>query len=138
MGDIVMFGIEMPVTTVVAALTGLLLVVVSYRVAIHRLKNRIEIGTGGDTQLERLIRVQGNLTEYAPITLILLGLLEIHGVDQTILISLGVVFVGARLAHAHGFGTKPGKNPGRFYGMIATWLVILVASGLAIHSALLG
>ena len=129
-----MFSIDMPVTTMVAAIMGLLIVIVSYRVAIHRLRSRIEIGAGGDAQLERLIRVQGNLTEYAPITLILLGLLEIGGTSQNILITLGGVFVIARLAHAHGFGTKPGKNPGRFYGMIATWLVILSCSALAIFT----
>jgi len=133
-----MFTVEMPVTTIVAAIMGLLVVIVSYRVAMHRLRERIEIGTGGDAQLERLIRVQGNLIEYAPITLILLALLEINGTNQTIMIALGGTFVLARLAHAHGFGTAAGKNPGRFYGMMATWLVILASSGLAIYSVVLG
>ena len=55
-----------------AALLGLILVYLSYRVVSYRVKYKVGIGDGGNTKLARAIRVQGNFVEYVPIALLLI------------------------------------------------------------------
>lgn len=117
-----------PVTLFTAAILGIMIVTASYRCAMRRFKAKVEIGSGEDKKLERLIRAQGNLTEYAPIGVILIGLLEANGTNNNLLMGLSGTFIIARAMHAYGFLSKPGKNFGRFYGTMLTWLTILVAS----------
>lgn len=121
-----------PVTLFTASILGILIVMISFKCAMRRLNEKIEIGIGQDPKLERLMRAQANLTEYTPISIILIGLLEANGTNIQILYTLAGVLIVARLMHAYGFVTTPGKNPGRFYGTSLTWLTILVACVLGL------
>jgi len=125
-----------PVTLLTASILGIFIIVISSRCATKRLSSKIEIGTGDDKDLERLMRAQANLTEYAPISLILIGLLEANNTNPIILCVLAGTFIISRFMHAYGFITTPGKNPGRFYGIILTWLSILAASLLGLWTVL--
>ncbi|TNE62273.1 MAG: hypothetical protein EP335_13320, partial [Alphaproteobacteria bacterium] len=66
----------MTITLITASFIGLLLIYLSYNVTKHRTRAKVSIGDGGDQDLLHAIRAQANLAEYAPIALILLGLLE--------------------------------------------------------------
>jgi hypothetical protein len=123
-----------PVTLLTASILGILIIAVSYKCAMKRMNSKIEIGTGDDQSLQRLMRAQANLTEYAPISIILIGLLEVNNIDIRLLYGLAATLIIARLMHVYGFITKPGKNPGRFYGTLLTWLTILVASGIGLRT----
>ena len=125
-----------PVTLLTASILGILIVAVSYKCASRRMNEKIEIGTGEDKKLERLVRAQANLTEYAPISIILIGLLEANKINSQILYGIAAVLIIARLMHAYGFVNNVGKTPGRFYGIILTWLVILVSSGIGLWTVL--
>ena len=116
------------ITAIYAALTALLFLALAYRVVANRRRARVGLGTGGDEQLERAIRVHGNLAEYAAITLLLMLCYEINGGVGWLLHLAGGAFVVARVLHAQGMSTKSGVSRGRFYGILTSWIVILVMS----------
>jgi uncharacterized membrane protein YecN with MAPEG domain len=116
------------ITALYAGLLGLMLVVLSFRIAQRRLKFRIGLGTGNNPELEQAIRVHGNFIEYVPLTLVLMALLEADGAPGWALHAAGVVLVLARLLHATGLTQSSGRTPWRFSGTIATWTLIAVLS----------
>lgn len=118
----------MTITLISASFLGLLLVYLSYNVARNRMRAQVDLGDGGDEGLQHAIRAQGNLIEYAPLALILIGLLEYSRVSSYLVMGLAVAFVLGRYMHGLTFGKFEGRNPFRFYGTILTWLSILVAS----------
>ena len=118
----------MTITLIAASFLGLLLIYLSYNVSKERLRSKTDLGDGGDANLLCAIRAQGNLTEYAPIGLILLGLLETAEANQTLLLVLAVLFVTGRYMHGLTLGKFEGVNHYRSVGIVLTWGVILVAS----------
>ena len=90
-----------------ASLLGIWLIVLSLRVIALRGNpafNWFSFRNQGDISLQRAIRGHGNLTEYAPIFLILLYLVEKSGFDVTGVHWYGSVFVLGRLMHGVCFG----------------------------------
>lgn len=65
-----------PVTAIFTGLLALMLVGISVRVTILRAKKKIDLFDGGDPELGRALRVQGNFIEYVPMALALMGLVE--------------------------------------------------------------
>ena len=122
----------MSITLVTASLIGLLLIYLSANVSRERGRAKVSVGDGGDAQLINAIRAQGNLTEFAPVALILLGLLEFQGTNPVILMVFGAAFVLGRFMHGLTFGKFEGRNPYRFWGTILSWLMILLASLLGL------
>lgn len=118
----------MTITLISASFLGLLLVYLSYNVSKNRLRTKVDIGTGDDAGLMTASRAQGNLIEYAPMGLILIGLLEYSRVSWYLVMGIAVALVVGRYMHGLTFGQFEGKNPFRFYGTILTWLSLLVAS----------
>jgi uncharacterized membrane protein YecN with MAPEG domain len=115
------------VTALYAALIGLLLLGLSWQVTRHRRRARISLGSGEDAGLERAIRTQANLAEYAPLTLLLIALAELNGAAVWFVHGLGALFVIARVLHAWGLGLSSGVSVGRFWGTALTWLALLAA-----------
>lgn len=60
------------VTSVIASLLTIIFVKLSFAVIGLRRKNKVGLGSGGNEDLERAIRAQGNFAEYAPFGIILL------------------------------------------------------------------
>ncbi len=114
-----------PITSIYAGLCGLLLLVLAYRVVKVRREARIGIGVADNRLLERRVRIHANATEYVPIALILLALVEAGGISAVYVHAAGAGLVIARLLHAWGMSTSAGHSVGRFYGVLVTWLVIL-------------
>ncbi len=113
-----------------ASLHVLLLIVLVLPIVRIRLRQRIDIGDGGDARLIQLIRVQGNFLEYVPIGLLMLALLELGGLDAAWLYGFGGALLLARVLHAFGFSRSTGSSPGRAIGALLTW-ADLVAMALA-------
>lgn len=91
------------VTPLYAALCGLLLVVLSFRVIVLRGRHKVRFGDGGHDDLARAIRVQGNFVEYIPLLLLLLFLLELsRQAPVWVLHLLGAVIFLGRILHAVG------------------------------------
>jgi len=111
-----------------AAILGLLFAVISFRVANMRRKMRIGLGTGGDRQLERYIRAQGNFAEYVPMALILLTFLELQEWQGWLVHLLCALLLVARAVHALGIASEPEDIRFRATALIATLTVLIVTS----------
>jgi len=95
------------ITATYASILALFLVILSLRVIALRgnpLFRLLAFRHLGQATLDRAIRGHGNLTEYAPIMLILMFLAEQQGLSATALHLLGGMFLVGRLAHGVCFG----------------------------------
>lgn len=122
----------MSIVSLYAGILGLWLIVLSMRVIAVRRGEGASLGDGGDEKLHRRIRAQGNLTEYAPIALLLLFALESAQISDLILHGLGIVFVMGRVLHGWALSFTASNLFGRFWGTILTFLMIGVASILCL------
>mgnify|MGYP001589761779 CR=1 FL=1 len=118
-----------PITAIFAALLALVLVGISIRVTVLRAKKKINLFDGGDPDLGRAIRVQGNFVEYVPLALALMGFVEWIGVKPWVVYAFGLALVVARVAHALGIYSS--AFPARVFGTTVTWIV-LAAGGLLV------
>jgi uncharacterized membrane protein YecN with MAPEG domain len=117
------------ITAIYASVLAIVFIVLSYRVAQRRMRLQVGLGTGDNRELERAVRIHGNFAEYVPLAILLLALYEIGGAPGWAVHAAGVALLIARTLHAIGLTQSSGRSPGRFTGIIATWLVIL---GLAV------
>jgi hypothetical protein len=115
-----------PITAVFAALLALMLVGISVRVTVLRARKKISFFDGGDEELGRAMRVQGNFIEYLPMALALMGLMEGMGARHWFVYAFGAVLLVARFAHA--WGLYSGIFQARVVGTSATWILLAVGA----------
>ncbi|MFN9647337.1 MAG: MAPEG family protein [Pseudanabaena sp.] len=90
------------ITSIYAALLAILIVGLSLNVIKLRQIGQVILGDGYNLELKSAIRSQGNATEYIPISLILLLLLELSKGHWSLLHIGGIVLLTGRLIHARG------------------------------------
>lgn len=90
------------ITSIYAALLAILIVGLSLNVIKLRQMGQVILGDGDNLELQSAIRAQGNATEYIPISLILLLLLELSKGHSSLLHIGGIVLLTGRLIHARG------------------------------------
>ncbi|TAK44855.1 MAG: hypothetical protein EPO29_02600 [Betaproteobacteria bacterium] len=125
-----MISVPIPITAAFTALLALMLVAVSVRVTMLRAKKKVNLFDGGDEDLGRAIRVQGNFTEYVPMALALIGLLEWMAAKHWVVYALGIALLAARVVHA--FGIYAGVFPARVIGTSVTWIVLAAGALLVL------
>jgi len=123
-----MDAIILPVTLATAAACALLNVWLAVRIGQVRRAEKVSIGDGGNPRLIARMRAQLNFVEYAPIVLILIGLIELAVGTETWLWAVAALFVVARILHAFGMD---GWMPGRGIGIAVTLLVTIGLAGFA-------
>lgn len=110
----------------------LLMLVLSALVTRQRQKHKIPFGDDGVPDLAQAIRAFGNASEYVPVGLAGLIVLDLAGAAP-LLVHIGgfVLFVG-RVIHAVGLSNTGGASVPRALGMTLTWAayVYLVAATL--------
>ena len=114
-------------TLVYAGLLGLLLVVLSFNV----MQNWVRMtgaGQSSDRAMRRAEKVLSSFTEYVPIGLVMLALLETNSAPTLILHILGIMLVAARIMHAYGSNEMPGSDLLRFLGAQLTFLMLAISS----------
>ena len=127
---------SLPITSLYAGILGLLLVALSIRVVVVvRGKGNVGYGDGGQPSFATVVRGQGNFIEYVPLAIILMGIIELGGAGKTLLHALGAALVVARVLHPMGLREEPGPTLFRVVGTAGTWIILAVASGVAIHQA---
>ena len=114
-----------PITTLYASLCALLLLALSYRVVHLRRTLAVSLGSEDKPELEQAIRVQANFVEYVPTILLLLLLAELNHLTPWLLHVAGAGVFIARVMHAWGLAGKRGASPGRYYGTLFTWVILL-------------
>lgn len=124
----------LPVTLTTAALCAGLQLVLTALVIARRAQSGISLLDGGDTALTRRMRAHGNLTETAPLALLLIALLELAAAPRSLLLGLAGLLVLGRLLHASGLIAK-GDSWARWLGMVAT---LFSLSGLGAASLWFG
>ena len=115
------------ISSLYAALSALLIVWLSLQVIKIRRTKKVSLGDGGQLVLQTAIRAQGNATEYIPISLILLLLLELSGGQMALVHTGGIAILVGRLLHARGLLTESFRY--RVLGMQVTIFTII---GLAL------
>jgi uncharacterized membrane protein YecN with MAPEG domain len=124
------------ITALYAGVLGLLLLILALRVAVLRMREQVALGVADNRRLERRVRAHGNLTENAPMALILLLLLELMATAPLLLHSLGGSFVLGRVLHAWGLSVRSGPSWQRLSGVLLSWTSMLVmAIMLLVESA---
>lgn len=116
------------VTAIYASLLGLLFLGLSINVIRFRRRDQVGIGVGDSADLARATRVHGNFSEYVPLLLILLGVLELNiAADWPIHLG-GALIVLGRVFHAIGLGKSEGVSKERVTGMMLTFAALLFLS----------
>lgn len=129
---------EMPVTAVLAAGLSIWMVILSWDVVKYRRIAGVSIGDDDNGRLRRKIRAQANLTEYAPLFTILIGLCELHGANAWVIAALALVFGAGRIAHGYALAFTEKNVIGRVGGMALTFAAIIIASVLTVGMLALG
>jgi len=118
------------VTSIIAAVLTAVFIRLSFLVIGLRRKNKVGLGSGGNEDLERAIRAQGNFAEYVPFGLILLACLELNGAAWWLVAIPGVTLIIGRLIHAIGINTPPPDFSKRVLGMKFTFITLMALLGL--------
>lgn len=114
-------------TSFYAALLALVFLTLSARVIRYRRAHKLGLGDHGDKSLLKRMRAQANFTEYAPLGLILMLLVELEIGTGIIVHLIGLVLLAGRIAHAYGFSASPPIMKLRVAGMMLTFGSILLS-----------
>lgn len=127
----------MIVTPLYAGLLGLWFLGLSFRVIGGRRKG-ISLGDGGDAAMLRVIRGHANFVEYVPLILVMMGMLEVGGMNPLVLNALGITLLAARLLHGYALSFTEKWLPGRYYGTLLTFIVLLICAVLCVWQGIYG
>ena len=118
----------LPVTALYAALMGLMAIWLSVGVGRLRGKTNISLYDGGNKELAAAIRKHGNFTEYVPLILILMAVIEVNGGSTVVLHGCGLGLTVGRIVHPLGIDFDEMRKMARGIGAMLTMLVFLVLS----------
>lgn len=119
------------ITGFFAAILAIFYVFLSLNVVKNRNRSKLPLIFWEDPRLTEAIRAHGNFSEYSPLFLILLALMEVNSSSGLWLYISAGVFTFARLLHAYSilsYEPKTGSLKLRTAGMILTFIPILSIS----------
>jgi uncharacterized membrane protein YecN with MAPEG domain len=94
--------------------------------------------TSDDGVLQRKVRAYGNFTEYVPLGLLFVIILEATSASPWMLWMMGSALTVGRVAHAWGLITVYGPSPGRAVGFFLTWFVYILGASACIYYGTVG
>jgi uncharacterized protein len=121
----------LPITLTIAGAAAIVNIWLAIRIVTIRLKAKVLIGDGGNPLLAARMRAQLNYSEYTPLVLILMGLIELARGTQTWLWAAGILYILGRTLHPFGMD-KQTPHPLRAVGILTTWIVLIGLAGYAI------
>jgi len=110
--------------------------VIAFVVISNRMRRRISIGDAGQTDFARMVRGHGNFAEYAPITLLAIGVAELAGAPASVLHACGILLLCGRGLHAYCFLFTPVGRRIRVTGMMLTFFSLWIAAGAGLFQVL--
>ncbi|HWK85533.1 MAG TPA: MAPEG family protein [Caldimonas sp.] len=116
-----------------AAILGLLAVLLVVRVIVTRVRTGVNAGDGGHAALAQAIRAHSNFAEHVPLALLLLAFAEAGGALRWMIGVLAAVLLVARLASAWGLSHSLEGSQGRQAGAGLTILVTVATSLLVLY-----
>lgn len=108
------------VTSIFASTLTAIYIKLALNVISLRRKNQVSLGDGGVDDLEKAIRAHGNFSEYVPISLILMGCLELNQAPWWLVSIFGLSLTIGRLLHFLGMKDLPPDFSKRILGMQLT------------------
>ena len=124
------------ITSIITAILAIQMFVLSLIVSLRRVSlgkaegdiAKYPYQDGNDETLRRRIRAFGNFSEYVPMCLIMLGLIEFRGANQNLVWGLGIAFVIGRIFHSIGMLSNPHFPLPRIVGMLSTYALLVVSA----------
>jgi uncharacterized protein len=124
----------LPTTLCLAAAAVLVNFWLGMRCGKVRAAEKVNFGDGGNEMLIRRMRAQSNFIEQTPLTVILVGLIELAGQGGQWLAPAAAIFIIGRIAH--GIGMDGNFKAGRPIGMLTAMLLQLVLIVVAVLTVL--
>jgi len=121
------------ITTIYAAILALMFFAMNLHIVRGRWKYQVPLGDGGNEDLRRRIRVQGNFVEYVPFALLLMLFAELEAVPIWTIHALGITLIIARKAHAYAIYNADSALIWRIIGTAGSNMVIVLAALLGIY-----
>jgi len=119
------------VTPLAAAALTILYVRLALNVISIRKRENISLGSAGNDSLEKTCRAHANLTEWAPIGLILIAILEINGAPFWLCLIPAITFIAGHTLHPRGLtGDGPTALKQRVQGMQLTIFSTIALSAI--------
>ena len=118
------------ITPYYAAVLALLFIILSVRTIKSRREHKVAIGDGGEKSILRASRVHANFSEYVPLTLLLIAMLEIQSYSHWIIHGLCIALLAARIAHAYGVSQTNENFKFRIFGTATTINIIAICAFL--------
>jgi uncharacterized protein len=109
------------ITAAYAAVLGLIIMALGINVTVHRVKLKVPLGDGGNSEMLRMIRLHGNAIEYVPLALVLMLAYEINGGWHMALHVIGIALIAARVIQTAAMWPTERPGPGRRIGQTLTW-----------------
>jgi uncharacterized protein len=116
------------IVPVYAAIFGLMLVYLSFRVIKQRRSAKVSLGDGDDPALRKAIAVHNNFSQYVPLALLLIAFVELSHASAYIVHGLCASLLIGRIAHAYGVAQANQIMKLRQLGMVLTFTVIVIAA----------
>ena len=118
-------------TALYAGILAIISIVLGFMVGRARGKAKVSLGDGGDKDLLAAIRRHANFTEFVPLIVAMLAIIEMNGAPKLWIHVLGAAIVFARIAHPIGLSANAG-NPLRAVGAMLTAIITVVCGGILI------
>lgn len=124
----------MKLTSIYASLLAILFVYLSFQTIKVRGRLKIAVGDGGNSEMIRAMRVHANFAEYVPFAVLMIALVELQGGNALLIHGLGILLVCARASHAYGVSQINENFRFRIFGMISTFITLIVTAGYLLAS----
>ncbi len=130
----------LPVTALTAAICGLLLIFLMFKVVGQRVRTETMFGASDDEKMKMVRGAHANLAENAPIALILLAVLELSNAHHWTLTALAALFLIGRVLHVYGMYQHHAGKTVKFrqFGVMGTALSILAMSVWTLYLVTIG
>jgi len=125
------------ITPIYAALAGLFYFLLSVNAAFMRRRQRIPVGDGGNETMLRAARIHANFAEYAPMTFLLLLMMELQGVTPSLIHAGATCLLAGRVLHAFGVRNVNEDFRFRVAGMSLTFTALIGSCCAIIGTAII-
>ena len=115
----------MIITATTASLLTFVYVFLAFKVIALRRTEKIALGDGGVQKLQAAIRAHGNFSEYVPLSLVLMALLELDHFASIALMVVALALVLGRVLHAVSVLSNPQRFKFRVLGMQLTFATLV-------------
>jgi len=113
------------ITDTTASLLTFVYVFLAFKVIALRRTEKIALGDGGVQKLQAAIRAHGNFSEYVPLSLVLMALLELDHFASIALMVVALALVLGRVLHSVSVLSNPQRFKFRVLGMQLTFATLV-------------